>query len=96
MSERSRQEPARDVLAAEAFAVPAADPWLHPHPITLPEDPTGIPEPHDVLAAEDFAMPAPPASRVSQALSRRPDSIWPIALLAGGLALIALRLMRRR
>ena len=24
----------------------------------LPEDPTGIDEPHDVLAAEEFAMPA--------------------------------------
>lgn len=24
----------------------------------LPEDPTGISEPHDVLAAEEFAMPA--------------------------------------
>ncbi len=24
----------------------------------LPEDPTGIQEPHDVLAAEEFAMPA--------------------------------------
>ena len=24
----------------------------------LPEDPTGIEEPHDVLAAEEFAMPA--------------------------------------
>jgi hypothetical protein len=26
--------------------------------IDLPEDPTGIEEPHDVLAAEEFAMPA--------------------------------------
>ena len=25
--------------------------------IDLPEDPTGIDEPHDVLAAEEFAMP---------------------------------------
>ena len=25
--------------------------------IDLPEDPTGIEEPHDVLAAEEFAMP---------------------------------------
>ena len=24
----------------------------------LPEDPTGIQEPHDILAAEEFAMPA--------------------------------------
>ena len=27
-------------------------------PLRLPEDPTGIEEPHDVLAAEEFAMPA--------------------------------------
>ena len=74
MSERSRQEPARDVLAAEAFAVPAADPWLHPHPITLPEDPTGIPEPHDVLAAEDFAMPAPPNRSSPSAAGGPPGS----------------------
>jgi hypothetical protein len=26
--------------------------------IDLPDDPTGIDEPHDVLAAEEFAMPA--------------------------------------
>ncbi|MEJ7789922.1 MAG: hypothetical protein WKF29_08585 [Thermoleophilaceae bacterium] len=26
-------------------------------PLRLPEDPTGIDEPHDVLAAEEFAMP---------------------------------------
>jgi len=26
-------------------------------PSRLPEDPTGIDEPHDVLAAEEFAMP---------------------------------------
>jgi hypothetical protein len=41
------QEPVHDVLAAEAFAVPAPDP-------TLDEA-----KPHDVLAAEEFAMPAP-------------------------------------
>ncbi len=53
-------EPPHDVLAAEAFVVPGADPELHPHgPVQLPEDPTGIAEPHDVLAAEEFAMPAP-------------------------------------
>jgi hypothetical protein len=48
-----------DVLAAEAFAMPAPDPELHHHgPIALPDDPTGIEEPHDVLAAEEFPMPA--------------------------------------
>ena len=51
---------AHDVLAAEAFALPARDPTLRHEPIKLPEDPTGIAEPHDVLAAEEFAMPAPP------------------------------------
>ena len=30
----------------------------------LPEDPTGIDQPHDVLAAEEFAMPVPSANRV--------------------------------
>ncbi len=39
------EEPAHDVLAAEAFAMPGADPRLHVEPA------------HDVLAAEAFAMP---------------------------------------
>lgn len=54
-----RPDEAHDVLAAEEFAVPAADPSLRHRPITLPEDPSGIAEAHDVLAAEEFAMPAP-------------------------------------
>jgi hypothetical protein len=28
------------------------------HDVDLPDDPTGIDQPHDVLAAEEFAMPA--------------------------------------
>ncbi len=44
-----REEPAHDVLAAEAFAVPAPDPMLHEA-----HEPA-----HDVLAAEAFALPAP-------------------------------------
>ncbi|MGZ4181958.1 MAG: hypothetical protein ACXVUL_14890 [Solirubrobacteraceae bacterium] len=52
------EEPAHDVLAAEAFAVPARDPSLKHEPVVLPEDPSGISEPHDILAAEEFAMPA--------------------------------------
>jgi len=52
------EDQAHDVLAAEAFAVPARDPSLHHGPVELPEDPTGIAEPHDVLAAEEFPMPA--------------------------------------
>jgi hypothetical protein len=55
-------EPAHDVLAAEAFAVPSADPELRPGPVEFPEDPSGIAEPHDILAAEEFAMPAARAS----------------------------------
>ncbi len=54
------EEPVHDVLAADMFAMPAADPELHHGPVRPPEDPTGIPEPHDVLAAEEFPMPAPP------------------------------------
>ena len=49
---------AHDVLAAEEFAMPSADPSIHHGPVVLPDDPTGILEPHDILAAEEFAMPA--------------------------------------
>jgi hypothetical protein len=28
------------------------------HDVDLPDDPTGIDQPHDVLAAEEFALPA--------------------------------------
>jgi hypothetical protein len=66
---RSDQEPAHDVLAAEAFAMPAADPRLHQEPahdvlaaeaFAMPAaDPRLHQEPaHDILAAEEFAMPA--------------------------------------
>jgi hypothetical protein len=58
-SAKSREDSARDVLAAEEFGVPAPDPNLHHGPISLPGDPSGIAEPHDVLAAEEFALPAP-------------------------------------
>jgi hypothetical protein len=55
----STNEPPHDVLAAEEFAMPAADPELHHHePVVLPDDPTGIAEPHDILAAEEFPIPA--------------------------------------
>lgn len=57
-SQTPAEEPAHDVLAAEAFAVPGPDPELAHGPVTLPEDPTGIQAPHDILAAEEFAMPA--------------------------------------
>jgi hypothetical protein len=55
----SAGESAHDVLAAEEFAMPAADPDLHHRePVVLPDDPTGIAEPHDILAAEEFPIPA--------------------------------------
>ena len=81
-----------DVLAAEAFAMPASDPELHHHgPIALPEDPTGIEEPHDVLAAEEFPMPAPtavPSVRPRKASHR-------IGIVAAGLLLLfAIRRLR--
>jgi hypothetical protein len=93
------EEQAHDVLAAEAFAVPAPDPTLRHEPIALPDDPSGIAEPHDVLAAEEFAMPAPrepsspvgPAGRIA-AKARRPVPI--VAMIA--VALGILRALRRR
>ena len=93
------EEKAHDVLAAEAFALPAADPSLRHQPITLPDDPSGIAEPHDVLAAEEFAMPAPrepssvagPAARIA---GKAPFSVRVGAALAA--ALIVLRILRRR
>jgi hypothetical protein len=89
---RNSDEPARDVLAAEAFAVPAPDPSLIHGPVLLPDDPTGIVEPHDVLAAEEFAMPAAagrssvPTGRASRRRS------W----FGSALVLLALVLRRRR
>jgi hypothetical protein len=87
-------EPARDILAAEAFAVPAPDPALRRIGV-LPEHPAGISEPHDILAAEEFAMPAPhrppgqpgPALTAARTLSRW---IW-----IPGAGLLALWLCRR-
>jgi hypothetical protein len=55
---RAAEEPAHDILAAEAFAMPAPDPTFR-HGLVIPDDPAGIAEPHDILAAEEFAMPAP-------------------------------------
>lgn len=88
-------EPATDVLAAEAFAVPARDPNLTHGPVVLPDDPTGIEEPHDVLAAEEFAMPAPAPGSEGRSLAGRARSAWPLAL-ALALALVLLRARRSR
>jgi hypothetical protein len=96
-SHGSIEEPAHDVLAAEAFAVPTADPQLRSGRLELPEDPSGIAEPHDILAAEEFAMPA--ARPAESSAQRRPRQetqrvAFRAALAAGLLALIRLR--RRR
>ena len=77
------EEQAHDVLAAEEFAMPSADPTIHHGPVVLPGDPTGIMEPHDVLAAEEFAMPA---VRMHPAVQRRRAFIpptWVLLVLAG-------------
>ena len=94
-----REDAARDVLAAEAFALPSADPTLRHQPITLPEDPTGIAEAHDVLAAEEFAMPAPRGSSESGggALARAGEAASPKRIaIAAAVALVVLLVLRRR
>lgn len=95
-SQPPADEPAHDVLAAEAFAVPAPDPALRHDPVVLPEDPSGIEGPHDVLAAEEFAMPAPKghpgAGSASRAQARRRFAIGSAVAALGGL----LTLRRRR
>jgi hypothetical protein len=78
-------EDPHDVLAAEAFAVPAPDPKMHEEP------------PHDVLAAEEFGVPAAPApgaplARGASASQRRRVA----GALAGALVLAVLLLLRRR
>src|SRR5581483_5794101 len=86
---------AHDVLAAEAFAVPAPDPALRRSPVVLPEDPSGIEEPHDILAAEEFAMPAPKgragAGGVTGAQARRRFAVGGAAA-----ALVGFLTLRRR
>jgi hypothetical protein len=90
-------EPAHDVLAAEAFAMPAPDPRLHHGPVVLPDDPTGIAEPHDVLAAEEFAMPSAWPSSASSAMTRHAQSSRRLRIAAAVLlAFAALRSLRRR
>ncbi|MBV9467155.1 MAG: hypothetical protein JO206_02415 [Solirubrobacterales bacterium] len=92
-TETPREEPAHDVLAAEAFAMPAPDPSLRHGPVRLPEDPTGIEEPHDVLAAEEFAMPAPPAR--AGAWEGKPRRRAGLALGGGAAALFTVRALLR-
>src|SRR5947208_15469516 len=97
---RSTEQEAHDVLAAEAFAMPAPDPDRHHGPVLLPEDPTGEPAPHDVLAAEEFPMPAPrlgDAGGGSGGLggSIRGRGSLKIAAATGALLLLARRALRR-
>jgi hypothetical protein len=90
-----KEEPAHDVLAAEAFAVPAPDPRLRPRPIVVPDDPSGISEPHDILAAEEFAMPAAP-SEAAHATSRPATGAPRWSAVGAAAALLALVGLRRR
>ena len=96
-SDPSETDAPHDVLAAEEFGVPAADPDLHHGPVVLPEDPTGDPEPHDVLAAEEFPMPAPRAGAATM-LTRRPGGFPRLAaeFLLGVLIAILVLSRRRR
>jgi hypothetical protein len=92
----SGNEAARDVLAAEAFAVPAPDPTLRREPIDLPDDPTGIEEPHDVLAAEEFALPAAQQHELAGLAARRRELRRRAGVGAALTALLAVVIRRRR
>jgi hypothetical protein len=62
--------------------------------VRLPDDPSGIEEPHDVLAAEAFAMPAPRHSGPVGLVERRGGAG---RVAAEALAVLtALMLLRRR
>jgi hypothetical protein len=94
---KERDEHAHDILAAEAFAMPASDPILHHEPLAVPDDPAGIAEPHDVLAAEEFPMPAATshdaaAATTTRKASRRLGLAAAIAIAV----LLAIRGLRRR
>lgn len=91
----SDEEPAHDVLAADEFAMPAADPRLRHGPVILPADPSGIAEPHDILAAEEFAMPAGYGSPTGAVLGRSAVRRWSRLGTAAAVALIVFRRRRR-
>ncbi len=100
-SPRSEEEKAHDVLAAEAFAMPAPDPTLRHRPIRLPDDPSGIEEPHDVLAAEEFPAPAPrqaapPATSAGRIAARARTPARILALLAVAVGVLRALKSRRR
>lgn len=85
---------AHDILAAEAFAMPAPEPRLRPE-LVLPGDPAGIPEPHDILAAEEFAMPAADAGARPRTVRRTTPGRPRWAGIAGA-GLLAYWMGRRR
>jgi hypothetical protein len=99
MAHAERPEKPHDILAAEEFAMPTVDPALRHGPVSLPADPSGIPEAHDVLAAEEFAMPAPRSrpGLPSSGFASREDRAT-LAALAGVIAVLLLiaRVLRRR
>jgi hypothetical protein len=89
------KEPAHDVLAAEAFAVPARDPSLKHDPVVLPDDPSGISEPHDILAAEEFAMPAGRPGGSGSSFARNARRKGPFVAAIALAVMMALRRLRR-
>lgn len=62
-----------------------------PREVRLPEDPTGIQQPHDVLAAEEFAMPTGGGIEAGDG-GFDPRSLLPAALLVIAAALLLWRL----
>jgi hypothetical protein len=94
LSQQPGQEPAHDVLAAEAFAVPTADPGLR-RPVQLPDDPSGIAEPHDILAAEEFAMPVARGPGGSDRARKRTETQRRMAILAAAGGLLGFLRLRR-
>jgi hypothetical protein len=77
-----------DILAADEFGIGTRF-------SRLPPDPTGLAKAHDVLAAEEFAMPAGAEPHgEGRSLIRgggRPRTFLPLLLLAGLVAVVALR-----
>lgn len=89
-------EAAHDVLAADEFAMPAADPELHHHGrVELPGDPGGEGEPHDILAAEEFPMPAPRLGPAAGLTERQGGAGRLVVEVLAAVALLGL-LRRRR
>jgi hypothetical protein len=89
-----------DVLAAEAFAMPAPEAAWRSRPVEVPPEPNASDEPHDVLAAEEFAMPAPPPHVAFESVpqeTRRPSKrhFTAIAAAVAAMAAVAHRLRRR-